>query len=153
MRRSATFNWNLWLQWILATTLGWLVGSSFLPLELVAGLSIGVAQWLILRPLFPQTGWWIPLSAGGWILGWGISMVIAVPGADFLIAGLVGLSTGSFQWFILRQWVPLAGWWIVVSVLAWIIGLSGFAEPRLAGLVVGVVTGIVFELLTRYKKR
>ena len=60
---------------------------------------------------------------------------------------------GSFQWLILRRWVPLAGWWIVVSALAWVIGLSGFAELHLAGLVVGIVTGIVFELLTRYKKR
>lgn len=152
MRNNTTFNWKLWLLWVAATTLGWLIGSSFLPLELIAGLSMGVAQWLVLRPLFPQTAWWIPLSAGGWMLGWGISMAIGASGIAFLVAGLVGLSLGSFQWFILRKWVPLAGWWIVVNVLAWVIGLSGFTDPRLAGLVVGIVTGIILELLARYKK-
>ncbi len=152
MNRSTPFNWKLWLLWVAATTLGWLVGSSFLPLELIAGLSIGVAQWLVLRPMFPYSWWWIVLSASGWMMGWGISMALGIPQSAALIAGLVGLSMGAFQWYILRRWVPIAHWWILVSMLAWIIGLSGFTDPRLTGLIVGIITGIVFELLARYKK-
>ncbi len=152
MNRSTPFNWKLWLLWVFATTLGWLVGSSFLPLELVAGLSIGVAQWLVLRPMFPQSWMWIVLSAGGWMLGWGVSMALGIPQSAALIAGIVGLSIGGFQWFSLRRWVPIAHWWILVSALAWIIGLSGFSDQRLTGLIVGIITGIVFELLARHKK-
>lgn len=114
---------------------------------------MGITQWLVLRPLFPQAGWWIPLSAGGWMLAWGISMAIPVPLAPFIIAGLAGLLMGSSQWLILRRWVPIAGWWIIVSLLAWVVGLSDFADPRLAGLVVGIITGLAIELLIRYTKR
>jgi len=113
---------------------------------------MGVAQWLVLRPLFPESWWWIPLSTGGWMLGWGFSMAIGIPQSAALIAGTVGLTTGGFQWYILRRWVPIAHWWILVNILAWVIGLSGFTDSRLAGLVVGIVTGIVLELLARYKK-
>jgi hypothetical protein len=153
MNKGSTFNWKLWLQWVLATTLGWLVGISFLPLELAAGVSMGFAQWLVLRPIYPKTGWWMPLSAGGWMLGWGISMALGIQQTDFLVAGLVGLSLGLFQWIILNQWVPISQWWIVVNILAWVIGLSGFTDPRFAGLVVGIVTGIALELLSRYSKK
>ena len=153
MNKSATFNWKLWLQWVLATTLGWLIGISFLPLELVARVSMGIAQWLVLRPIYPKTGWWIPLSAAGWMLGWGISIALGFQGSSSLVAAMVGLSLGSFQWLLLNRWVPISQWWIVVNILAWIIGLSGFTDPRFAGLVVGIVTGIVLELLSRYSKR
>lgn len=152
MKSSSTFNWKFWLQWVLATTLGWLIGSSILPLEYIAGLCMGLAQWLVLRPMFPKTSWWIPLSTGGWMLGWGISSALVNPQAAFLIAGLVGLITSSFQWYILRQWVPMAGWWVIVNPLAWVIALSDFTDPRLAGLVVGIITGLSLELLIRYKK-
>lgn len=152
MNDNTNFNWKLWLQWILATTLGWLVGSAFLPLEYVAGLGMGVAQWLVLRPLYPNTSWWILLSTGGWMLGWGISIAVFDPQAAFLIAGFVGLSTSGFQWYILRQWVPMAGWWVVISTLAWVVALSDFTDPRMAGLVVGIITGIGLELLARYNK-
>ncbi len=152
MQNYSTFNWRLWLQWVLGTTLGWLVGSSFLPLELVAGLSIGVAQWLVLRPLFPLSWWWIILSASGWMLGWGVCMAVGIPDSAALIAGILGLTTGGFQWYILRRWVPIAHWWILVSILAWIVGLSGITDQRLTGLIVGIITGIAFELLARYKR-
>ena len=34
------------------------------------GLSVGVAQWLSLRRLFPEAGRWIPASVVAWAIGW-----------------------------------------------------------------------------------
>ena len=36
----------------------------------VIGLSVGVAQWLSLRRVFPEAGWWIPASVIAWTIGW-----------------------------------------------------------------------------------
>jgi hypothetical protein len=70
--------------WVLATAGGWLLGMflimAFLRLQwmvlaqtdlafLVMGLSIGFAQWLVLRRRLPGAGWWIVAS----LLGWGLA--------------------------------------------------------------------------------
>ncbi|MEA3350210.1 MAG: hypothetical protein U9Q82_06290, partial [Chloroflexota bacterium] len=57
-RRDEPFNWVFWLQWVLATTVGWLIGGAFLPVEIGAGLAVGLLQGLILRPMIARTGWW-----------------------------------------------------------------------------------------------
>ena len=71
--------------WVLATIGGWLLGllvillsgwlniwgSELIDIDfafIVLGLSIGVAQWLLLRRRLPQAGWWI----GGNAVGWGL---------------------------------------------------------------------------------
>ncbi|HEY0602166.1 MAG TPA: hypothetical protein VGD58_04600 [Herpetosiphonaceae bacterium] len=47
--------------------------TTFAMLGVVFLLSIGGAQWLILRRLIPRAGWWIPANAIAWPLG------VAVP--------------------------------------------------------------------------
>lgn len=152
MEKVRSFNWQLWLQWVLTTTLGWLIGGSFLPLEFGAGVAIGVLQWIVLRSLVAQAAWWILASMLGWLLGWSI---IAIFPAQFIWEGaILGLTTGIAQWFILRKWVPQAFWWPLISTLAWIIGLSNFiAGETLVGAVVGAITGVALELLMRFSKR
>jgi len=42
----------------------WVMNVSFILL----GLSIGLAQWLLLRRRLPRTGWWIVVNVGVWSL-------------------------------------------------------------------------------------
>ncbi len=81
--------------WVLASLVGWAVGHlavmSWLPVEfrewagLPIGLTLGVSQWIVLRDLMPRSGWWIVISALGWLLAMtgvlGGSLVGAVAGA------------------------------------------------------------------------
>lgn len=81
--------------WVLASLAGWAVGHtavlSLMPAAfrewagLPIGFSLGTAQWIVLRKLVPRSGWWIPISALGWLLAMtgvlGGSLVGAVAGA------------------------------------------------------------------------
>ncbi len=69
---------NAWT-WILATTAGWVVGASltmwmvparqdFLAGSII-GLSVGIAQWLVLRREVHWSFWWIVISIVGWTTG------------------------------------------------------------------------------------
>jgi hypothetical protein len=131
---------RLWLWWTLATTIaGAIVGAlEALGFELVAtifftGLSIGAAQWLVLRQHIPKAFWWIVVSTLGWTLG----LVLVNPNVtlDPLIQFLSTLGAwyvfwmnlvkqpivlaifGAAQFPILRQFVRKAHWWILVSAL------------------------------------
>ena len=36
----------------------------------VIGLSVGLAQWLLLRRRVPSAGWWVPATILAWLIGW-----------------------------------------------------------------------------------
>jgi len=74
------------------------------------------------------------------------------PQVSVLSGGILGLSVGVSQWFILRQWFKLSWWWIIVSTLGWALGLTGFLGESLVGAVVGAVTGFALELLLRNQR-
>jgi len=128
------------LQWVLVNIVG-LVGGGivgaiaheiFEPLgtilssqavAITIALTIGFMQVLVLRRL-------IPVSEKQWVLGTTLGVCISV-----LVCGdypeysllWIGPIVGIIQWFILRQFVEQAGWWILVnSMFGWIGGvLSG----------------------------
>jgi len=73
--------------WVLATAGGWLLGmflvAAFIRLHwmgradldltlVLMGLSIGFAQWLVLRRRLPGAGWWLVAS----LLGWGLAALV-----------------------------------------------------------------------------
>jgi hypothetical protein len=151
-KRGPTFNWTLWIEWLGATAIGWLLGALVLP-ELAlfsVGLVMGILQWVVLRQRLRQAGWWILASAVGWTASWGIALALAPQGIGMLTEPLVGAAMGTLQWLVLRQQLRQAGWWIVISILGWTVALTGLAGQVLAGAVVGAVTGIALELLLRY---
>jgi hypothetical protein len=151
-QRTPEFDWALWLQWLAATTLGWVLGGMMLAgLALgVAGVVLGTLQWVVLRQRLRQAGWWILASAGGWTIGW-VTVSVVIPPESWIHGGAVlGTAIGAAQWLVLHRQFYQAGWWVIISALAWTIALEGLTGELLVGAVVGAVTGIALELLLRY---
>ena len=161
--------WAFWIQWILANTIGWSLGPmaqqalieisqtsrSQVAMGLAIGLMAGLAQWFIFLPQPYKTGlWWVLVNIAGWGIGWPLGWFIGwgwFSGASFsFVYGLIGfsggLAAGVGQWFILRNQVRQAGWWIPVSGLGWSIALAVvFALTRDWGW---TITGGVAAALT-----
>jgi hypothetical protein len=144
------FDAALWFQWIMATTLGWLLGSLIFPnLPLIpAGVGVGVLQWPILYRHIPRAWRWALITAIAWI-GGSVLLLIVVPGdLQSLLSGLImGPVVGLAQWLILRREVRWAGWWIVISAIAWITGLTLVPGILASGAMVGAISGIALSLL------
>jgi hypothetical protein len=132
---------GLWLQWALATTVGFIVGGfaagaaakalearggdefGLTPWEgavvgALAGLAIGVCQWLVLRRAIVHTGWWAPAVMVGWAV---FDTVLAAAARIHPIVGAGGVILATFafallQWLVLRRGSAQASRWIVVSV-------------------------------------
>jgi hypothetical protein len=154
-QNRTSFDWTFWFLWIMATAWGWILGSFFAPgVSLVAtGIATGVLQWLVLKQRIPRAYRWIPATAIGWIAGGAIGSFALPAELGFLSATLLGTATGLAQWVIIRQEVHWAGWWPLVSAVAWTTGLTMFPAPLLVGVMPGAMTGIALELLLRYARR
>lgn len=182
-KKQTNIGWALWLQWVLATTVGWIVGMALFSmlvnilsnitgdntgvivwsiLGTIPGSVIGMNQWIVLN-LFsfskdePGGKWWVIVT----IFGWSISLAIVVglgvgERIGFTISGaVIGISVGIAQWFVLRSRVKRSEWWGLINTASWILGLSlidlldqaiGFA---LAGVVSGALTGACLVWLLR----
>jgi hypothetical protein len=145
----ARAGWTLWLQWVLLSTLGWIVGgftllstSYALAQQLdpalgriaagalgiaaggaLAGLMVGVAQWLVLQHWIEQSSRWIWLSAASIAVGAVLNIFVATSASGdartlVLAGGAAGALLGGAQWLVLRGQVAPAGWWIPANILA-----------------------------------
>jgi len=151
---SAPFDWSLWFQWLMATTWGWFLGESLFPgiARAAVGIAVGIFQWLVLYRRVNKAWRWILASGMGWLAGWLIELVMLPAELDFLSGILIGGGIGSAQWLILRLEVDWAFWWIPISILAWVTGLTILPGIFLTGMMVGVLTGVALELLLRSPK-
>lgn len=110
------------------------------------GLSVGTAQWFILRSIVPRSWWWILASALGWCgIAYMLTMMLysAVPApgsSDFgkpiwaiipsawgAIAQvtLAGALMGLFQWLILRSTLRQSFWWIPANAFIMLLAALG----------------------------
>lgn len=111
------------------------------------GLVTGFLQYLLLRHYLPRMGWWIVATVLGLLLGFAVVylsyaiMPVALnPNSTWfamLVFVSVGTAMGLAQWLVLRRWVPRPGWWILASVLGWV----------LARLIAGEVFTSLWELV------
>jgi hypothetical protein len=147
------------VQWMALTVLGLVAGLALaLPLGVpifavvgamagtplvlgIVGLSLGTAQWPIVRRHFSQSWLWIVVSAIGMALGLTAGVVLveqvgrAVVGGPVnfrmlgvagraLSFGVIGAMGGGFlglaQWLVLRRHAPMCRAWIQVN--AWSLG-------------------------------
>jgi hypothetical protein len=149
------FDSFFWFQWIIATTLGWILGSLLLPYisAIAAGVGTAAMQWPVLYHRIPRAWRWPMFSAIAWMGGSLFVQIAVASDAQILFGGLVlGPVVGLAQWLILRRLVHWSGWWIVMSTMAWITGLTLLPGLLATGAMVGALTGLAIMLLFRYPK-
>jgi hypothetical protein len=161
-RSILDFDWAFFFYWLMATTCGWLLGWLVLPTIalMTAGVGAGVMQCLALTRRIPHAWQWALATAAGWMVGVGIALYAAPPGLGLLTGAVVGATTGTAQWSLLRLQVRWAGWWIAISVLAWATALSlapasgvvALPPIVLSGVMAAVPTGLALELLLRNRR-
>lgn len=149
------------IQWLGLTVMGQLAGLALvlllgLPIFAIAdtiigtpivlsivGLSLGTAQWPIIRRHLSPSWWWVVVSALGMSLGLtiGVTLVeqigraliggpvnfrmldLAARAVSFGTIGLMGGGAlGLAQWFVLRRHAPRCSSWILVN--AWSLGVG-----------------------------
>lgn len=182
----------LWLGWTLATALGIILG--YLPMALVigtidmgvalvlvpiiAGVILGLAQWLVLRSYVVGSQDWVLNNAVGWVVGFALGLFIVQALAQTSLSALVGfiafgIIVALFQWPVLRREIPHLFTWIVANVIGWTLGafisqLAGnlffqnsvpdtvssvLVTVGITGLVAGAVTAVALILIVRQPDR
>ncbi|NNG17139.1 MAG: hypothetical protein HKM89_11730 [Gemmatimonadales bacterium] len=175
---------KLWLLWVLASTVAFGVGgrlgvalSPSKDLIVIGYLAVtaslvlaGALQWLMLRRLIADAGWWVLASLMAvtivGVLVFGLGLISRDVG--WVLGVAVGwIVLGALQWLVLREQVAGAGWWVLANALGLIVAIPvvGFvtwatgATPDSAmggllrwlafGAAYGVVTGTALWWLLR----
>ena len=152
---AQSLDWALWFYWIMATTTGWVLGRmlvSGLPL-VVSGVAIAGMQWAVLYGRIHKAWRWAILSSIAWIAGYILFILFIPAGLDVFAGPLMGGILGLAQWYLLKDEFEGAGWWIVISILAWTTGLVLMPGPLTAGSLPGALTGLALVILFRYGPR
>jgi len=167
--------WRWAIGWLAVSTLcygagfplGFALGGTLLWGWVVAGIGLGVLQWVLLIHLLPRPGWFALSGGAGLVLGVGGGFLVAssvlqswgLAPAFGAIGALVGLSVGVAQWLALRQQTAKGIWWIPANILGYTGGLlAGWQVPEIfpfastvifgpefgitIGFTVGAITGI-----------
>jgi hypothetical protein len=153
--KSETLDWTLWFYWIMATTLGWLAGiilGGAIPV-VVSGVAIAAFQWSVLYKRIHKAWRWLIFSSLGWIIGYILFIVFFSKNMRLLIGLILGSMVGVFQWHVLRAEVDWAGWWVIISIMAWTTGLTLIPGLLTSGALPGALTGLVLVILFRFSTR
>lgn len=113
---------------------------------IMAGLSLGTMQSLVLESRIARRGWWVLASGLAWPVAWLMFAMVAegigvitwtrnvATGSSLLgFASEVmgGALLGAMQWCVLRRKYSQAGWWIPATAVGWALGgLAGQAVFR-----------------------
>jgi hypothetical protein len=179
---------GLWLGWTLATAGGMLVGFLLtIPLvnildlgfarvivPILAGILIGLSQWIVLKGYLTASADWVLAGGTGWAAGYALALLLVQNLPTTLFGGiatylLFGAIVAMVQWQVLRGEIPSALIWIVVNALGWAAGWSAsqvaldlfFNDPVIepvvstsviagtSGLVAGAITGVALIWIAR----
>ena len=170
---------GLWLRWTVATAGGMLLG--FLPTVLLvnvldlglaqivvpvlAGATIGFAQWIVLRRYVTAGSNWELVDGTSWAAGYvlGLLLIQTLPSTifiEFIGYLLFGVIVALVQWPVLRREIPNLFVWIVASSLGWAAGFwtsqavlplfftDPVIEPAVSTTVIAVTSGLVAGIIT-----
>jgi len=150
--KSKSLDWTLWFYWIMASTLGWMIGSLFfqgIPV-IISGVVIAVLQWAVLYKRIPKAWRWAMASSLGWVAGNILFVVFFSADMVIFLGPLLGGTLGIVQWFLLRKEVDWAGWWIIINIMAWTTGLTMMPGLLSSGALSGAITGLALVILFRF---
>lgn len=145
-------DWALWFYWIMASTVGWVIGNllfSGIPI-VIAGLAVAAMQWAVLQGRIKNAWRWGIFSTIGWIGGYILFVTLLSAELGILLGPVLGLAVGIPQWLILKKEVDWAGWWIIMSIIGWTTGLTILPGLLTSGALPGAWTGLTLVLLFRY---
>jgi len=114
-----------WNGWLPANILGWsfgftaaeslkMFGWQWGTPQLLGGMIIGFAQWIVLRRYLPKSYWWIIACVIGsfailsWIpIGYTFLMILEEYSIPIIVAGLImGIFTGTtLSWLLALSWL------------------------------------------------
>lgn len=152
---SESLDWALWFYWIMATTLGWLAGwllGGAIP-DVVSGVAIAAFQWAVLYQRIQKAWRWAIFSSLGWIAGYILYVIFFSANMGFIQGPLLGGMVGFAQWLLLRKELDWAGWWIIISIIAWTTGLTLMPGFLTSGALPGALTGLTLVILFRFSTR
>lgn len=150
--KSDSMDWALWFYWIMASTVGWVIGNllfSGIPI-VIAGLAVAAMQWAVLQGRIKNAWRWGIFSTIGWIGGYILFVTLLSAELGILLGPVLGLAVGIPQWLILKKEVDWAGWWIIMSIIGWTTGLTILPGLLTSGALPGAWTGLTLVLLFRY---
>jgi len=91
-------------------------------LSLLMGALIGVGQYSFLRRAIPNGVVWLGISMAA-CLG-GVIVVLSVLHNWVIGAVVIGAFISLAQWWVLRWTTRQAGWWIIISLLPWLLAVG-----------------------------
>jgi len=147
-------DWALWFYWIMATTMGWLIGTIFfngIPV-VISGALISALQWAVLYKRIHKAWRWAIFSSLGWVSGYVFFVFLSALRLEIPAGIPIGLIVGFAQWLLLRKEVDWAGWWIIISIMAWTTGINLMPGLLTSGALPGALTGFTLVLLFRFSK-
>lgn len=148
----ARVGWHIWLQWVLASILGFAVGAA-----------VGNA---VIDSIPPMT---CAQSSSDTLVDKLTNFPCMLP---MLYGAFLGVAGGFMQWLVLRRQIAGAGWWVLASTLGFAIAVvaamtypvlsladslafsldgNPIAAPILIGVVFGVAGGILPWIVLRRK--
>ena len=143
----------------------------------LGGAIVGSAQWLVLSSQVRWGRRWFWATVSGWTTGgvvWGLeyfllggdqfSVSLSSVGALLVVTGFVsGLAIGLAQWLVMSETASIFILWVPSSAIGWSVGagagyivmnttdfgmLTYLVPMVVTGGVVGVITGIMMDVLT-----
>jgi len=153
--KPEVMDWTLWFYWIMATTTGWIIGQLFNGIPIViAGAAISALQWAVLYKRIHKAWRWGVFSTMGWIGGYILCVILFSENTTGVLLGpSTGVATGITQWLILKNEFDWAGWWVVISLLAWTTGLLIMPGLLTSGALPGALTGLALVILFRFSSK
>jgi hypothetical protein len=141
---NAKIGWSIWLQWVLASILGYGIGTT------IGNTLANLIPAMTCTQSFSDS--FIDRLTNIACIQPSLGLI--------LIVVFLGLAGGFMQWLVLRRHIPAAGWWVPASALGFPIALVvadgagrrlDIATPILMGVLFGVLSGILPWIVLRRK--